>query len=219
MFGYPCIQMNLLDLIALTLTSVMVFYYLRVCVVVIPFNKNVHCYSSSVIFQRLLLPYQRICITNIYVCGGESVWISYTTVYGVYTYDIIGILRNYHHFKQNTAFFCSPWALILEKLFITMQKLCVNVFLHLKEQHWTAKSSHGVAIKNFHMVNPISLPSPLYHVIQFRYKYLIFQLAGECYIEEDYSFCAIHTIMQILLRCTLKSPWQRNASEYSSRLQ
>ena len=56
--------------------------------------------------------------------------------------------------------------------------------------------------------NPVPLPSPLYHVIQFLLvtMYLIFQLIGKCYIEEDYSFCAIHTIMQILLRCTLKSP-------------
>ena len=46
--------MNLLELIALTLTSVMVFYYLRVCVVATVCNRNVlFAFRQDILAQGL----------------------------------------------------------------------------------------------------------------------------------------------------------------------
>ena len=69
------ILMNLLELIALTLTSVMVFYYLRVCVwsSLPPVTELFLRIPSGYLSLKFILLKEWICIRKIYVCGGENV--------------------------------------------------------------------------------------------------------------------------------------------------
>ena len=70
------ILMNLLELIALTLTSVMVFYYLRVCVCVWSLQSVTEMfYSHSGRISQLKVYFVvtvEMHLTKIYVCGGEN---------------------------------------------------------------------------------------------------------------------------------------------------